>query len=140
MTMTIRKFTMNRNAIASVLHRLRIALLVSVIGIIHPGFGQSAPPTRDPNTSGYVTAKELPDRAVPPAGVDGNFIIGPSHPVPPEMPDQSGVPKGAVIEFTMNSADSKIFPGIARDANTFGVVDPADAARLIVTTSHPAPY
>ena len=140
MPMRIQKFMMHRNAIGSVPRRLSIALLVSVIGIVDPGFGQSTPPTRDPNTAGYVTAKELPDRAVPPAGVDGNFIIGPSHPVPSEMPAQSGVPKGTVIEFTMNSADSKIFPGIARDANTFGVVDPTDAAKLIVTTSHPAPY
>src|SRR4029453_9005246 len=30
--------------------------------------------------------------------------------------------------------------GIARDAGTFGTVDPADPAKLIVTTSHPAPY
>src|SRR5437867_11651869 len=34
------------------------------------------PPTRDPLTPGYVTAKELPDGAVPPADPDGNFIIG----------------------------------------------------------------
>ena len=101
MPMTIQKFTMGRNAIGSVRRRLSIALLVSVIGIINPGFGQSAPPTRDPNTSVYVTAKELPDRAVPPADVDGNFMIGPSHPVPPEMPAHRYL-KGAVIEFTMS--------------------------------------
>jgi len=40
----------------------------------------------------------------------------------------------------MNSADSKIFPGIAREPGTFGTPDPADPAKLIVTTSHPAPY
>jgi enterochelin esterase-like enzyme len=40
----------------------------------------------------------------------------------------------------MSSADSKIYPGIARDAGTFGTVDPADPAKLVVTTSHPAPY
>jgi enterochelin esterase-like enzyme len=45
-----------------------------------------------------------------------------------------------VIEFTMNSSDSKIYPGIARDAGTFGTPDPADPAKLIVTTSRPAPY
>ena len=50
------------------------------------------------------------------------------------------VPKGTVIEFTMNSADSKIYPGIARDAGTFGTADPANPAKLVVTTSHPAPY
>ena len=58
----------------------------------------------------------------------------------PEMSGQHGVTHGAVIEFTMNSTDSKIYPGIARDANTFGTVDPADPAKLVVTTSHPAPY
>ena len=40
----------------------------------------------------------------------------------------------------MSSADSKIYPGIARDAGTFGNADPTDPAKLIVTTSHPAPY
>jgi len=40
----------------------------------------------------------------------------------------------------MNSADSKYYPGIAREPGTFGTPDPANPARLIVTTSHPAPY
>ena len=40
----------------------------------------------------------------------------------------------------MSSADSKIYPGIARDLGTFGTPDPADPAKLVVSTSHPAPY
>ncbi len=40
----------------------------------------------------------------------------------------------------MSSADSKIYPGIARERDTFGTPDPADPAKLVVTTSHPAPY
>jgi enterochelin esterase-like enzyme len=40
----------------------------------------------------------------------------------------------------MDSAASRIYPGIARDAGTFGTVDPRDAAKLVITTSHPAPY
>jgi enterochelin esterase-like enzyme len=56
------------------------------------------------------------------------------------MTVQEGVPQGTVYNVTMSSADSKIYPGIARDAGTFGTVDPADPAKLIVTTSHPAPY
>ena len=99
-----------------------------------------APPTRDPNTPGYVTAKELPDGANAPAREDGNFILGPTHNRAPEMTAQEGVPQGAVFTFTMESADSKIYPGIAREANTFGQADPTDPARLVVTTSHPAPY
>jgi enterochelin esterase family protein len=99
-----------------------------------------APPTRDPSTPGYVTAKELPDGTVPPSDVDGNFIIGPTHNPAPESVAQEGVPKGTIHNFTMSSADSKIYPGIARDPGTFGTPDPADPAKLVVTTSHPAPY
>jgi len=98
------------------------------------------PPTRDPHTPGYVTAKELPDGTNAPAHTDGNFIIGPTHNPAPEMSVREGVPQGAVYEFTMSSADSRIYPGIAREPNTFGTVDPANPARLLVTTSHPAPY
>jgi iron(III)-enterobactin esterase len=98
------------------------------------------PPTRDPNTPGYVTARELPDGANAPANADGNFIIGPTHNPAAEMSTQEGVPQGAVVEFTMSSADSKIYPGIAREPNTFGTPDPADPAKLVVATSHPAPY
>lgn len=97
------------------------------------------PPTRDPHTPGYVTAKELPDGAVPPADADGNFIIGPTHRPAPEV-SRKDVPKGKVIEFTMSSAESKYYPGIARDKGTFGKPDKDNPAKLIVTTSHPAPY
>jgi enterochelin esterase-like enzyme len=51
-----------------------------------------------------------------------------------------GVPQGAVIEFTMSSTDSKIYPGIAREPWTFGAPDPNNPAKMVVTTSHPAPY
>ena len=131
-------------------YSLSIALLAGLIASVNPVLGQSllsaqrserpAPPTRDPKTPGYVQAKELPDGTNPPANADGNFIIGPTHNAAPEMPAQNGVPHGTVIEFTMPSSDSKIYPGIARDANTFGSVDPGDPAKLVVTTSHPAPY
>jgi enterochelin esterase-like enzyme len=98
------------------------------------------PPTRDPNTAGYVTAKELPDGAVPPADANGNFIVGPTHNPAPEMTAKEDVPQGTIYNLTMSSADSKIYPGIARDPGTFGTVDPSDPAKLVVTTSHPAPY
>jgi len=99
-----------------------------------------APPTRDPNTPGYIGGKELPDGSNAPADVDGNFILGPTHNPAPEMSPQEGVPQGTVYNLTMESADSKIYPGIARDPGTFGTADPNDPAKLIVTTSHPAPY
>ena len=99
-----------------------------------------APPTRDPGTAGYVSAKELPDGTVPPPNATGNFIIGPTHNPAPEMAVQEGVPQGTIYNFTMSSADSKIYPGVARETGTFGTPDPSDPAKLIVTTSHPAPY
>jgi len=130
---------------------LSIAFLISLLAGTNPAGAQPAPaaaprparpapPTRDPNSPGYVTAKELPDGIVPPADADGNFIIGPTHNRAPEMAVQTNVPQGTVYEFTMSSADSKIYPGIAREPNTFGIPDTNNPARLIVTTSHPAPY
>jgi enterochelin esterase-like enzyme len=50
------------------------------------------------------------------------------------------VPQGQIFNFTMESTDSKIYPGIARDQGTFGTPDPSNPAKLIVTTSHPAVY
>ena len=101
---------------------------------------RSTPPIRDPHTPGYVQAKELPDDTNAPVNADGNFILGPTHTAAPEMSVVAAVPQGTVIEFTMSSADSKIYPGIAREPNTFGTADPTDPAKLILTTSHPAPY
>lgn len=98
------------------------------------------PPTRDPHSPGYVTATELSDGKNPPPDAGGNFIIGPTHNPAPEMISHADVLHGAVYEFTMSSVDSKIYPGIAREPGTFGTPDPANPARLIVTTSHPAPY
>ena len=109
-----------------------------------PGAGSGARrpnvPTRDPHTPGYVEAKELPDGTVPANNADGNFIIGPTHPAAPEMTANPDVPQGAIFNFTMESTDSKIYPGIARDQGTFGTPDPNNPAKLDVTTSHPAKY
>jgi len=114
------------------------AIFVLITGIVST---TAAPaPTRDPHTPGFVKATELSDGAVPPTDADGNFIIGPAYHHPSEMTVQTNVPQGSVYDFTMSSADSKIYPGIARERGAFGTPDPADPANLVVTTSHPAPY
>ena len=105
-----------------------------------PPSARPTPPTRDPRTPGYVQATELPDGAVPSAEADGNFIIGATHDTAPEMRLRAGVPRGTVYTLTMSSADSRIYPGIARDSGTFGVPDPNDPTSLVVTTSRPRPY
>jgi enterochelin esterase family protein len=136
-------------------HRFSVAFLISLV----PAMAQTPPsppaaptaapsvarpprapaPTRDPGTPGYVTAKELPDGAVPSAKADGNFILGPTHNPAPEMTVQDGVPLGTVYNFTMESGDSKIYPGIAREPVAPGQERPTGAARMEVK-SHPAPY
>ncbi len=128
---------------------LSSAFSISLMTGLHPAMAQAptaaarparaTPPTRDPNTPGYVTAKELPDGANAPVKADGNFILGPTHNPAPEMTVQEGVPQGTVYNFTMESTDSKIYPGIAREPNTFATPDAANPARLVVS-SHPAPY
>jgi iron(III)-enterobactin esterase len=137
------------------MHRLMSACLIGIFAaatatsqtppvtpapVAAPRPPRQAPPTRDPHTPGYVQSAELPDGANAPANADGNFILGPTHPAAPESVVQPGVPQGAVIEFTMNSADSKFYPGIAREPGTFGTPDPTDPAKLLVPTSHPAPW
>ena len=130
---------------------LTMLILVEAVACISCAIAQSpavapsqpaakpSPPVRDPHTPGYVQAKELPDGTIPTPDADGNFIIGPTHPPAPGM-TATDLSHGSVIEFTMNSTDSKYYPGIARDKGTFGTPDPSDPAKLIVTTSHPAPY
>ncbi|MBI1319153.1 MAG: esterase family protein [Candidatus Hydrogenedens sp.] len=98
------------------------------------------PPVRAPDTPGYVTATELPDGTVPPADADGNFILGPTHSPAPEFARRDDIPRGTVHDLIMESTESAIYPGIAREPDTFGTVDPDNPAKLIVTTSHPAPY
>jgi enterochelin esterase family protein len=96
-------------------------------------------PTRDPHTPGYVNAKELPDGTNAPANADGDFILGPTHNPAPEMTVADDAPRGTVAAFTMESADSKFYPGIAREPNTFSKPDPNDPTKMLVN-SHPAPY
>ena len=108
------------------------------------------PPTRDPHTPGYVKATQLPDTQVPPPHADGNFILGPTHPPAPQLVafaaqqhPRSEVPQfshGSVTVFTMASAESKIYPGIARVPDVVGTADPGDPAKMIVTNSRRAPW
>src|ERR1700726_2691070 len=99
---------------------LKYLVIASLIGAISAGamLAQSRPtyPARDPHTPGYVKATELPDGANAPADRNGNFILGPTHTPAPEVSLQEGrredVPQGMVAEFTMSSADSKLYPGI----------------------------
>lgn len=48
---------------------------------------------------------------------DGDYVIGPAYAPAAAMAPQPGVPAGTVHAFTMESADSRLYPGIARVDN-----------------------
>ncbi len=138
---TTKKYPMLR--LLSVAFWFSLTISVLAVGQTPPAGTRPArptPPTRDPHAPGYVAATDLADGTTPPPNVDGNFILGPTHKPAPETTVQEGVPQGTVSTFTMESVDSKIYPGIAREPDTHGSADPSDPAKMIVTTSHPAPY
>ncbi len=118
---------------------LRLLLLTSLVFGLASTDTQAAP-VRDPHTPGYVEAMDLPDGSIPDPVADGNFIIGATHTPAVEMAVQPNVPHGKVSSFKMTSADSKFYPGIARTPKTSGIADPNDPAKMMVTTSHPAPW
>ncbi len=124
----------------AVLLACSVVLFVSMSAPCQSQAPRPAPPVRDPLNPAYVSAKELPDSTIPPPTLDGNFILGPTHSPAAAMTPASSVPRGTVSTFTLSSSESKLYPGIGRDPGTFGTPDPADPAKLIVTTSHPAPY
>jgi S-formylglutathione hydrolase FrmB len=110
---------------------------------------KTAPPTRNPLSPHYPPATELADGTLPPAGVEGNFIIGPTHKAAPETVARDGVPHGRIVSFKLASQDSVIFnPGIVRDdppdcrngsvyaASTM----PGDRSHLVISTSHPGTW
>jgi enterochelin esterase family protein len=117
-----------------------VILFVLFMGLwcVNPAMAQI--PIRDPHTPGYVPATELPDGINPAPGANGNFIIGPTHTPAPESIVQPGVPQGTIYRFTIDSKDSKIYPGIARVPDVRGTPDPTDPVKLIVTNSQPTPY
>ncbi len=106
----------------------------------------TVPPTRDPANPRYVKATELPDGTLPPAGAEGNFIIGPTHKAAAETSIQDTTPHGKLYSFSISSADSTIYnPGVIRDdppncrngsVNSASTA-PGDRSNMIVTTSHP---
>lgn len=76
------------------------------------------------------------------AGADREIAIGPNYTNAPELTVREGVPKGRLHVFTMNSEESKIYPGIAR--NRPGVVPYQRQVCVYVpqqyVAGHPAPF
>jgi len=47
---------------------------------------------------------------------EGDYLLTPPYANAPELTPQDNVPKGKVYRFTMNSTDSKLYPGISKTA------------------------
>ena len=110
---------------------------------------KTQPPTRDPANPNYPSATELADGTLPPAGAEGNFIIGPTHAPAPETLAKDGVAKGTVVSFTISSKDSTVYnPGLIRDdvggcgnsSIMIATTAPGDKSHMEVTTSHPGTW
>src|SRR6476661_2997610 len=90
------------------IHRLLVILIAAgalTAGLYAQRGGQNAAPQAAgprPSTAPPLVPVRL--------DVDGNFRIAPPYAPDPAFSDKPNVPKGRVIRFTMNSAESKIFP------------------------------
>ena len=101
--------------------------------------------------SGSVAAQTpLPTAVIDPAKFapygpksgDGDYVIAPPYANAPELTPKDGVPKGTIYRFTMDSADSKLYPGIAK--NQVGVVPYTRRVTVYVPAQYvpgkPAPF
>src|SRR5438045_2905116 len=94
--------------------RIVIACLVMSLNPVAGGNGalaQTAPkaaqmPVPDPATLPLLT----------PGAGDGDYLLKPPYASAPELTPREDVPKGMVYRFTMNSTESKIYPGISKTA------------------------
>jgi hypothetical protein len=68
-----------------------------------------------PQQSAADVAEIAKLKDLPPWGqnlADGAYSQGPAYPTAPELARRVGVPEGKVIEFVMNSSESKFYPGV----------------------------
>src|SRR5690349_9859598 len=99
-----------------------LTCLIAFAAIAAHAQDRPTPPTRAADGPGAPKFKRIPSGGNAPVKANGNYIIGPDYPAPPELTVVEGVPQGKVQQFEMSSADSRFYPGIARDV--FGTVDP----------------
>jgi enterochelin esterase-like enzyme len=127
-----------------------LAATLIVLSIAGVGTQQAPPPATAPAAQvpagrgrGGPPLLPTPPLTAPPAPTaDGNFVIGPPYTPAPELTVKDAVAKGTIHEFTMDSKDSKIYPGIAR--NQTGVVPYTRQVAVYIPAGYkpgtPAPF
>jgi enterochelin esterase-like enzyme len=104
--------TLERAAMTAVLRRCAAPVVVLLFagGVLTLGVnaqrGAPGPATQPPGPRAANAPPLVPVRL----DVDGNFRIAPPYANDPAFTMKPNVPKGRVVRFTMNSAESKIFP------------------------------
>lgn len=88
-----------------------IGALLSVIAIISCPLHLA---TWKPNQAPAIDLTQFAPYS--PASGEGDYRIAPPYADAPELTPRSDVPKGTVYHFTMDSTDSKLYPGIAKSA------------------------
>lgn len=83
---------------------VRVALCCAAISVVGVAAAE-APPVDFTKFSPWTSSADV-----------GDYVIGPPYADAPELKAREDVPKGMVYRFTMNSTDSKIYPGIAKSA------------------------
>jgi len=74
--------------------------------------GLRGPPITPVEQAEVAKLADLPPLA--PGVGDGDYSIGPAYTPAPEQTPRDDVPKGKIVKFTMDSADSKFYPGISK--------------------------
>src|SRR6476469_6295392 len=97
------KITLGTSATLFVVVLLAVGALT--VGL-HAQRGAPAPAAQPPGPRPATAPPLVPVRL----DVDGNFRIAPPYANDPAFTEKPNVPKGRVVRFTMNSAESKIFP------------------------------
>jgi len=111
-----------------------------------PGGGRGAqqpqPPTRTFDAPGAPKFTRLENKpgVTPPADAVGNYVVGPDYTPAPETKVIEGVPQGKVVQFVMDSKDSKFYPkGLSRtQVNPETGVRVTFSARSTRTTRRPS--
>src|SRR5437867_12126919 len=102
-----RPVTTARFSIRSAAHVLVLLFAGGVLTLsLHAQRGGQAPAAQPAGPRPATAPPLVPVRL----DVDGNFRIAPPYANDPAFTEKPNVPKGRVVRFTMNSAESKIFP------------------------------
>src|SRR5689334_22093382 len=111
---------MNRRFLTSVIACFIIASVGGILaqGPAQPaGAGKGAPkgnqrPQTPATPEDLAEIAKLPNLPVWAKGAgDGDYSIGPDYTPAPEETQRVGIPHGKLVEFFINSASSKVFPG-----------------------------